>query len=234
MKGPNHMRNIFSILAAVALFGLFGATPNAEATELTVTNVTLPYSETVNLVGTIDGTPVNDTNQLAGQIDISFSDGTMVPVFCIDAFHTIYLGSSGEVYTTGPLTTDNSDDPSLLSATQINTITAVAAYGQAMMLADPSNLLSGEVQSAIWQTEYTNGALGNELLVTSTAFTEGDLTSLINAALTDYHGSAVQLVSLSGTQAEVFVHVDEPRAVWLLWALLLGLLVAHRARRAVS
>ena len=210
------MRSLLSILTAVALFGLFGANSPATATDLTVTNVTLPYYETVNLAGTIDGTALNQSGQLAGQIDFSFSDGSDLNVFCVDLFHEIYLGSNGEIYTTGPLTTDNSDDPSLLSATQINTITALAAYGQAMMLSDPSNLLSGEVQSAIWQVEYTNGALGNELLVTSTAFTEGDLTSLINTAIADYHGTAVQLVSLTGSQAQVFVNVDEPASISLL------------------
>jgi hypothetical protein len=220
--------------AAAGLTGLLGLAVPAVANEIVVDNVGLPYYEIVNLNGQIDGSSYSDDGQMAGQIMLTVNappSNTQytLGVWCDDIFHDIYLGGSGYVYKTGSITTDNSDNPTQLTSTQIKEISDLVSYGDAQMKSNPSALLSAEVQAAIWTVEYNNPNIGNSLSVTSGAFTPTELTNLESAAFAA-DGGAVQLVSLSGSQAELYT-APEPGSLGLLATGLVVLGMAGRVGR---
>jgi hypothetical protein len=210
----------YAFLAAAGLVGLGGLAAPAFADTINVDNVQLPYYETVNLNGTIDGQSYSDNGQMAGQIlltvnNVGSSTQYTLPVWCDDIFHNIYLGGSGYQFAEGALTTDNSTNPSALTSQQITEIGDLAAYGNKLMATNPSNQTSAEVQAAIWTVEYNNGAIGNSLTVTSSAFTSADIEAMIKAAVAA--GGGGQLISLDGHQGQVFdAPVPEPGSFALL------------------
>lgn len=135
----------------------------ASATTIHVTDVEVPYSESVTLSGGIFA-PGTDGIGIAGQIVLTTDIGTL-DTWCVDLFHTVNIGGS-YTYMTGPLSTDNSgSSPATsnpLSPTQIDEIEALAAYGNAVMLSSPSNLFSAALQAAIWDVEYGTTATGSD------------------------------------------------------------------------
>src|SRR5271166_3087682 len=60
--------------AAAALIGLGGISAPALAANINVDNVQLPYSESLNLNGYIDGSSYSDNGQPAGQIVLTVNN----------------------------------------------------------------------------------------------------------------------------------------------------------------
>ena len=226
-------------LAVATVFGLTGFSP-AFAVTVNVDNVQLPYSESINLNGFIDGSSYSDNNQLAGQIVLTVNNTVgsatqyVLPVWCVDIFHNIYLGSSGFQFSQGVLSTDNStgtaNPPALLTGTQISTILDLATYGNSLMQSDPTNHNSALVQAAIWTEEYNN-TNGNTLTVTGGDITAQEITDITAAAFA-HGGGGGQLISLSGVQQQVYDGlVPEPASLSLLAISILGIGIAHRRTR---
>jgi hypothetical protein len=195
-------------IATTCLIGLAGLGAPAFATEINVDNVTVPYYELVDITGEVDETMVSDQDQIAGEIlltvnNVGSTKQYTLPVWCVDIFHDIYLGGSGYLYTEGPLSTDNSDNPSKLTTTQIQEIEDLVSYGTAQMQSHPGDAISAEVQAAIWTVEYNNSAIGNTLTVVGGDVTPATINNVITAAEAD-GGGAGQLDSLDGAQGEAF------------------------------
>jgi hypothetical protein len=223
------------ILAAAAALGLTPIAP-AFALDISVDNVQLPYYETVNLNGFIDGSSYNADNQLAGQIALTVNNvGSatqyQLPVWCVDIFHDIYLGSSGFQFSVGVLSTDNSagtaNAPAPLTTAQITEIVDLASYGNALMQSNPTNHTSVLVQAAIWTAEYNNNS-GNTLTVSGGDITAPEIAAMIADAVS-YGGSGGQLISLNGVQQQVFdAPVPEPATLGLMAVSLLGIGAVRR------
>jgi hypothetical protein len=210
-----------SSLAAAGLIGLAGFAAPAFAGQMiyvdgVATNPGLGVSthSNVTLSGKIDGITVGPETEYAVQVVLTVNPGTTgntgteytLPTWCVDIFHNIYVPSSGETYSLGSLTTDNSTaaNPTLLTSQQITEIGDLVSYGNNQMQTTPSALIAAEVQSAIWYVEYntSSGNYGaNYLNITSndSSFFQADIDSTI-ASAEAYGGGAGQLVSLAGVQ----------------------------------
>jgi hypothetical protein len=202
---------IVKLAVAVAL-GVMGFAAPAAAETITVTNVTLPYYETVHVAGFTVGSNTfgggsagPGANEYAGQIVLTTNIGT-IGTWCVDLFHYIYLGGSYTLTTTA-LSTDNSGSSGAtsnpLSATQIQQIQSLSAYGNANLSgpADAAkNRFAALVQAAIWQVEYFGVASTlSQLGVTSDAAFNSALLTLLNTTLPTLPAAGgVQLSSLTG------------------------------------
>ena len=98
------------LLSAVAAAGLLAASA-ASAANYEISNVGFAGG-TANLSGTINSNPFGES-ALTGLILLTTSGGQTIPVFCIDLFHTIGLGSYNPPlpYTTGAIVADSSSSP---------------------------------------------------------------------------------------------------------------------------
>lgn len=212
-------------LAAAGFIGLAGfAAPAFADPMLYVDNVaTNPplgnsVDSNVTLQGTVDGTSVGPEAEYAVEVVLTVNPGTSanssteytLPTWCVDIYHDIVVPSSGETYSVGSLTTDNSLNPTALTSTQIQEIGDLVNYGDNLMQTSPSALAAAEVQSAIWTVEYNGGINGNNTLkVTSSNFTAGDINNTITAA-ESYGGTAGQLMSLAGIQGQAYATPAPP------------------------
>jgi hypothetical protein len=74
-------------LAGMVAAGLLGTTCAADATNFDISSVGF-IGDTTSLSGTINGNPFNESAN-TGLITLTTTTGSILPVFCIDLFHTI-------------------------------------------------------------------------------------------------------------------------------------------------
>jgi hypothetical protein len=169
------------------------AVPSASA-GIIVTNVQVPYYEAFTLKSTASS-PINGSSTLnlfkgvgntevvsiAGQIILTSNVG-LLGVWCVDLFRSISLGGN-YTYDEGAFTTNNSAPPvapTALTATQIDNIGKLAAYGNFLMSTAPTNAKSAAIQAAIWNVEYGTTATGSAAFNTELANVMAALPTLTN------------------------------------------------------
>lgn len=148
----NRLRRVAGPLAAA----LLGTTAVASAQQVDVTNVTLdPY-----FTEQLDVSGFGAEN--AGVILLTTTTGSILPVFCVDLYHDIYVQSYNPAlpYAFGAVTTDSSG-PDLgngnpLKPAQEGAIQALATQGYHDYVTNDLNANDYvAIQGAIWQIEYT-------------------------------------------------------------------------------
>ena len=200
----------------------------ASASPITVTNVQVPYYESVTLHDGVLGAGNSMSIGIAGQIDLTTNIG-LLGTWCVDLLHHISLGGH-YTYLPGPLVTDNfGSSPATsnpLTALQLQTIEKLAAYGNGTMATTPSNAFSAALQAAIWDTEYHTTATGSAQFTTALANIMTILPTLpVFAGYQLYNTDAQNLYQSQG----LFVsQVPEPATIGLFCS---GLAAAGLLRR---
>ncbi len=239
-----------AITSTILLFVL--AIPVSAAT-LTVTNVTLPSGTPFNLsiTGGYFGSTVRTiSTPYAGQIMLQTKELGTIGTWCVDDLHTIYLGNSYS-YTTGLLKTDSSGSTlgssNNLSSQQIHDVMALATYGNQVLAGMASginrNMMSGQVQAAIWSIIYGASvtASGSDVSGVSALTFNNGVQSLKTLAPTLAAGPAVALYNLAtngsilsqsliASSTELARLVPEPNALALM-SIALAAGVTLRKRR---
>lgn len=158
------MRNLSLSSIAALLTGFVGiGTAAAGTVEINSLTVYPGGSTTVSVVSPAYG----PASVITGLILLGTTGGQTIPVFCVDLFHDIGIGSIGPyTYYTAPVTYDssNSSSPSgpgngnPLSPTVSGEIQTLADIGVDQYVYDSTNPLLGDIETAIagaiWTVEY--------------------------------------------------------------------------------
>ena len=195
------------VACAVSAAAMLAASA-ASATDYGVSNAGFTgYTSGVNLSGTINGNPFNETNVYTGLIPLTTTTNAIIPVFCVDLFHSINIGSYDPAlsYTTGLLSFDSSKDPAGTGGNSISQpvtgeIQTLANLGAQLYIGGTGSAFDyAALQCAIWSIEYnTNGnsltvdggATLNAQIAADIAFAEANPASYANTLFPGGDGQA--------------------------------------------
>jgi hypothetical protein len=222
-----------------AALGLY--TTSAAADNITVTNIAMPYRETLTI-----GNPLSPSvGAYVGQLVLTTSTGATLDAWCIDLYHDAGLGNQNPALTYADVPILSNNDPdyangSPLTAAQIAEIGGLVADGDSLLAAGGNTATldqdSAAVQLAIWSIEYStedspfaysnypSGAAPESLVNQTDAL-------IADAEAGDFSGSAWELEGLDGQQSYAVLanppsegeSVPEPGSAVLFASALLGL-----------
>jgi hypothetical protein len=207
-------------VAALAIMA--GSVAGANATDIGVTNVGF-VGESASLSGNI----YNNGGVNTGLIILTTTAGTL-PVFCIDLFHTINIGSYNPAlpYTTGTIVADSSSSPPGTGGNPLNPpvpgeIQALVNLGSAYFSKGTgTNDIYAALQGAIWTIEYNTN--GNNLTVDAGSTVNALIAGDIAYATAHPASYSIALYPGAGGQAfgygQGFTAVPEPAS----WAMMLA------------
>ncbi len=240
-------KHVFASLSAAAVISIYSISA-AKANNVDISNVGF-IGDTVTVAGSVANT-LGWTNPFsvsvnAGIIPLTTSYGAVLPVFCIDLFHDIDIGSYNPPlsYTFGTITNNSSSDPSGTGGSslgapapgEIQTLVNIGAsdYEHGTGNAD----IYAGLQGAIWQIEYNTN--GNSLTVTGSTQVDNLIASFEAYAVANPENYSISLFpGADGTaygsgQAFASATAPEPSP----WAMMIigfaGLgFAGYRARRS--
>ena len=236
---------VASLSAATILAVLSAGTANAG--NVTITSVGF-VGDTVTVAGSVANTLgwVNpfSTSENSGIIPLTTSLGQVIPVFCIDLFHTIGIGGGQSLpYTFGKITADSSSSPAGVGGNPLTSpvpeeIQSLVNIGAGAYLRGNGNAdLFAGLQGAIWEIEYNQN--GNSLTVTGSSSVDALISKYVTYAMNNPASYSISLYPGENGQAfgsgQGFGAAPEPST----WAMMLlgfaGLgFASYRTARAKS
>lgn len=224
------MRNLFITIAASIGAALVTLTTPASAGGITVTDIELPYNDTLTITSPISG------QGYVGQQVLTTNLGTTIDAWCIDLYHDDYVGAGQNLqFGTSEVLVDGEGND--LSSMQVAQIAGLINYGDAILDTNPGGWstqalsdFSASIQLAIWTDEYSDFTYTGSQTLT-------DLVSADMTAAAGHGGELTALISLSGGQGLVTADpalIPEPASLALLGggALALGVLKRRRTPAA--
>jgi len=190
--------------------GLLATICAANATDFDISNVGF-IGDSVTVSGSVTNsfwTNPFSRSENSGLITLTITGGSILPVFCIDLFHTIGIGSQSPLlpHTTGTIVADSSSDPAGTGGNPLNPpvpgeIQTLANLGYLDYVHGTGNAeIYAGLQGAIWDIEYNQN--GNSLTVIGSSTVNDLIASDIAYAVA--HPATYSISLFPGADGQAF------------------------------